>query len=121
MLILRGPVSAGGPHPRRHVRPQGDRHAGGCVPDSTAPDFSQTFVDNIHSYGRSFEVGLVARHYLRHYLFRLPGMTPMGVGMIAKGRIGFVPHRIKGIDGLRAILARAEDLEEAARATEVRA
>jgi hypothetical protein len=26
----------------------------GCVPDSTAPDFSQTFVDNIHSYGRSF-------------------------------------------------------------------
>ena len=23
------------------------------------------------------QVGLVARHYLRHYLFRLPGMTPM--------------------------------------------
>jgi quinone-modifying oxidoreductase, subunit QmoC len=93
----------------------------GCVPDSTAPDFSQTFVDNIHSYGRSFEVGLVARHYLRHYLFRLPGMTPMGFGMITKGRIGLVPHRIKGIAGLRAILARAEELEGGASAQEARA
>jgi hypothetical protein len=38
-------------------------------------------------------------------------MAPMGIGLVTKGRMGFVPHRIRGIDGLRAILARARDLE----------
>lgn len=85
----------------------------GIVPERTARDFSRTFVDNIHRYGRSFEVGLVARHYLRHYPLRLPGMAPMGIGLVTKGRMGFVPHRIRGIAGLRAILARAQVLEDA--------
>lgn len=87
----------------------------GVAPESTGADFSRTFVDNIHRYGRSFEVGLVARHYLRHYPLRLPGIAPMGIGMVTKGRMGFVPHRIRGIAGLRAILARAGELEAAGR------
>jgi heterodisulfide reductase subunit C len=85
----------------------------GVAPESTGADFSRTFVDNIHRYGRSFEVGLVARHYLRHYPLRLPGIAPMGIGMVTKGRMGFIPHRIRGIVGLRAILARAGELEAA--------
>jgi heterodisulfide reductase subunit C len=44
----------------------------GRVPGHVAPDFSRTFVEYIHKYGRSFEVGLVAKHYLRHYMTRLP-------------------------------------------------
>ena len=84
----------------------------GLVPDSVAPDFSKTFVSNIHRYGRSFEVGLIARHYLRHYLTRLPGMAPMGIGMLAKGRMGLRPPKtIKGRDDLKRILARAGELE----------
>lgn len=93
----------------------------GLAPDQVAPDFSRTFIANIHRYGRSFEVGLVAAHYLRHYLLRLPGMTPMGVGMVARGRMGFVPHRIKDTTGLRAILARAAEIEAAGRTAEVTA
>jgi quinone-modifying oxidoreductase, subunit QmoC len=85
----------------------------GVAPERTGADFSRTFVDNIHRYGRSFEVGLVARHYLRHYPLRLPGIAPMGIGMVTKGRMGFIPHRIRGIAGLRAILARAGELEAA--------
>jgi heterodisulfide reductase subunit C len=85
------------------------------APASTGADFSRVFVDNIRHYGRSFEVGLVARHYLRHYPLRLPGIAPMGIGMVTKGRMGFVPHRIRGIAGLRAILARAGELEAAGR------
>jgi heterodisulfide reductase subunit C len=88
--------------------------AAGRYPDATAPDFSKTFVDNIHTYGRSFEVGLVARHYLRHYLTRLPGVAPMGIGMVTKGRIGFRPKRIRDVEGLRAILAKAEQIEKTA-------
>ena len=90
------------------------------TPDSAAPDFSRLFVDNIHHYGRSYEMGLVARHYLRHNPLRLPGMAPMGIGMISKGRIGFAPHRIKGAAGLRAILDRAGELEAAAGGAEER-
>jgi heterodisulfide reductase subunit C len=85
----------------------------GRMPGSVAPDFSRTFVDNIGRFGRSFEVGLVARHYLRHYVTRLPGIAPAGLGMFMKGRMGLVPHRIRGLDGLRAMLARAEELERA--------
>ncbi len=85
----------------------------GRYPSSSAPDFSRIFVDNIHAYGRSFEVGLVARHYLRHQITRLPGMAPMGVNMFAHGRFGLVPKRIRGVDGLRGILDRAATLEAA--------
>jgi heterodisulfide reductase subunit C len=85
----------------------------GRTPGNVAPDFSRTFVNNIHRYGRSFEVGLVARHYLRHYMTRLPGMAPTGLWMLTKGRMGLAPHRIRGVAGLRAILARAGELEAA--------
>jgi heterodisulfide reductase subunit C len=84
------------------------------IPSRTASDFSRTFVSNIHRYGRSYEIGLVARHYLRHYPLRLPGMAPAGLGMIAHGRMGFAIHRIKGVRQLRAILDRAAELERSA-------
>ena len=51
----------------------------GRSPESAAPDFSRTFIANIRRYGRSYEVGLVARHYLRHFPLRLPGMAPAGL------------------------------------------
>lgn len=79
--------------------------------DNTAPDFSQTFVDMVEEYGRSFEFGLATRHYLKHFPMRLPGMAPMGVGMLSKRRMTMTPKRIKGIDQLKAILARAKEVE----------
>lgn len=79
--------------------------------DSTAPDFSQTFVDNVENYGRSFEFGLATRHYLKHFPLRLPSMAPMGFGMLSKKRMGITPKRIENIDQLKSILARAKELE----------
>lgn len=79
--------------------------------DSTAPDFSQTFVDMVESYGRSYEFGLATRHYLKHYPLRLPSMAPMGFGMLTKKRMELRPRRIKKIDQLKAILDRAKELE----------
>jgi heterodisulfide reductase subunit C len=80
--------------------------------DSTAPDFSSTFVDMVENYGRSFEFGLAARHYVKHYPLRLPSMAPMGWGLFSKRRIGMSPKRIENIDQLKAILNRAKELEE---------
>lgn len=81
--------------------------------DSTAPDFSQTFVDMVENYGRSYEFGLATRHYLKHYPLRLPSMAPMGFGMLTKKRMDLNPHKIEGIDQLKVILERAKELEAA--------
>ncbi len=79
--------------------------------DSTAPDFSQTFVDMVEEYGRSYEFGLATRHYLKHFPLRLPSMAPMGLGLLSKQRMNITPKRIKGIKQLKAILKRAKELE----------
>jgi len=82
--------------------------------DSTAPDFSQTFVDMVETYGRSYEFGLATRYYLKHHIKRLPSMAPMGYGMLTKQRMDIRPHRIAGMDQLKAILERAKELEDVA-------
>lgn len=79
--------------------------------DSTAPDFSLTFVDMVEKYGRSFEFGLATRHYLKHFPMRLPAMAPMGLGMLSKHRMDVAPTRIKQMDQLTAILSKAKELE----------
>ena len=79
--------------------------------DSTAPDFSQTFVDMVETFGRSYELGLALRHYIRHFPLRLPGMMPMGFGMITKGRMAITPRKIKHMDQLKKILDYAKKLE----------
>jgi heterodisulfide reductase subunit C/quinone-modifying oxidoreductase subunit QmoC len=82
--------------------------------DSTAPDFSRTFVDMVEEYGRSWEFGLATRHYLKHFPLRIPGMAQMGIGMLSRKRMDVRPHRIRGLSQLQAILARAKELEGAA-------
>jgi heterodisulfide reductase subunit C len=79
--------------------------------ESTAPDFAQTFVDMVEQYGRSYEFGLATRYYLKHHKKRLPGMAPMGLGMLSKERMSMRPRKIKGIDQLHKILERAKELE----------
>jgi heterodisulfide reductase subunit C/quinone-modifying oxidoreductase subunit QmoC len=65
----------------------------------------------VETFGRSYELGLASRHYLRHFPLRLPGMMPMGLGMITKGRMAIRPKRIKHIDQLKKILECAKQLE----------
>lgn len=79
--------------------------------ESTAPEFSETFVDMVENYGRSFEFGLAMRHYLKHFPLRMPSMADMGIGMLSRKRMTVRPRRIKGIDQLKAILEKAKTLE----------
>ena len=79
--------------------------------DSTAPDFSQTFIGMVEEFGRSFELGLASQHYLKHFALRLPSMMPMGWGMLSKKRMSLIPKHIKHMDQLKAVLARAKELE----------
>jgi quinone-modifying oxidoreductase, subunit QmoC len=79
--------------------------------EASPPAFSQTFVDMVENYGRSFELGLATRHYLKHYPLRLPGMVPMSLGLLTKKRLNLMPHRIKKMEQLTAILDKAKELE----------
>ncbi len=85
----------------------------GLYENATAADFSQTFVGFVETYGRSYEFGLATRHYLSHFPRRLPGMAPMGLGLLGRGRMDMRPHRIEGLQQLKAILTRAKEVEAA--------
>jgi heterodisulfide reductase subunit C/quinone-modifying oxidoreductase subunit QmoC len=65
----------------------------------------------VETFGRSYELGLASRHYLKHFPLRLPGMMPMGFGMISKGRMSIMPKKIKYMDQLTTILDHAKTLE----------
>jgi heterodisulfide reductase subunit C len=76
--------------------------------------FSETFVGQVETYGRSFELGLAASHYLRHHPIQSIRMSPLMLGMVTRGRMSFTPKRIQGIRQLRAILRRAKEVAKEA-------
>ena len=78
---------------------------------SDAPGFSQTFIDYVENYGRSFELGLATRYHLSYHPMDVMKMAPMGLGMLRKGRMDLTPKKIKGLDQLKSILAKAKELE----------
>jgi len=82
--------------------------------DTTASDFSKTFISYVENYGRSFEIGLAGIHNVTHLRLavRLPNMVPMALGMLTKkGMSPLPPKRIKGMNDLKKILKRAKELE----------
>lgn len=79
--------------------------------ERAAVGFSETFVDYVENYGRSFEFGLATRHYIRHQPLQLVKGAAMGLGMLSKGRMDLAPQRIAGQKQLQAILQRAKELE----------
>lgn len=77
-----------------------------------APGFSQTYMDYVEQYGRSFELGLATRYHLKHHpLTLVKAATSLGLGLWRRGRMDLTPNRIQGIAQLQAILAKAGELE----------
>ncbi len=67
----------------------------GYVEDKEAV-FGQAFAETVAENGRLFEPELLARYYLRAWdVLGLLGMVPLGLKMLLKGKIPFVPERIK--------------------------
>lgn len=80
--------------------------------ETGAAELSQTFVNHVEEYGRSFELGLATRNFLQHSPPDMVRMASMGWGMLSRQRLDLSPQRIKNIDQLQKILARAKELEE---------
>jgi len=73
--------------------------------------FSESFIDYVERYGRSFEFGLATRYNLTHHPFRMVGKAGLGFQMMQKGRLNATPDPIKDMPQLTAILAEARRIE----------
>lgn len=75
---------------------------------ASAPEFSETFIDYVENYGRSFELGLATRYHLKHRPLDVLKMAPMGLGMFRRKRMDLMPKRIRGSEQLKKILNKAK-------------
>lgn len=82
-----------------------------AAPSPEARSLSRTFAEQVERYGRSFELGLITLHLLRMHPIQASRMTSFGWFLLKKQRMDLRPHRIKGIEQLRAILERARQIE----------
>jgi heterodisulfide reductase subunit C len=64
---------------------------------SITPTVSRAFVNMVDNYGRVHETMLVMGVFLKTKPWALLKMMPQGMKLIARGRLPFLPHRIKGI------------------------
>lgn len=69
---------------------------------------SEIFTDMVRRYGRNYETGLLLLFYLRTDPLRLLGMAGDGLALWTHGRLPVRPRKIKDIEGLRRIIAKAE-------------
>ena len=81
--------------------------------ESKAAGFSQGFVGQVDNNGRSFELGLATRHYLRHQPLGLMGKAAFGPGMYRQGRLDLTAQKIQNIKQLKAIMHKARELDKA--------
>lgn len=71
--------------------------------------YNVSFVRIIKEWGRMFEAELVLRHYLQVNPFNLLGQLPVGIKMISKGKLAFLPEPSKGRKELQEIMERVEE------------
>ena len=76
-----------------------------------AHQFSETFIDMVKRYGRSYETGLLLLFFLRTKPLALFGWRRAGFALWRRGRIRLLPEKIEGIDGLQRIIAKAETFD----------
>ncbi len=80
--------------------------------DPRASSFSRSFAWNVNRFGRSWEIGLTMRQYMRFFMRRMPSIAPMGLGLMRRGRVGLIPARIQNREQLHAIMKRADELDK---------
>jgi len=66
---------------------------------------ASTFAETVNSLGRNNEVALIRKYYLRTNPFAAFGQMGFAMRLMKRGRLELSSHRIKGLDGLRKMLA----------------
>ena len=73
--------------------------------------FAESFTESVKKHGRSYEMGLLLRYFLRTKPTALFGWRRAGFALWRRGRLKLRPDNIKGIKELRRIIARAEEFD----------
>jgi heterodisulfide reductase subunit C len=74
---------------------------------------ARTFVRMVRARGRNDEMGLLLRYCLQVSPGRLFAMIPLGFRLFRAGRLPFGTGRVRGLKGLRRLVARAEAMDAA--------
>lgn len=75
--------------------------ADGARPPKAIGVFHRAFLDQVRAHGRLFEMGLILAFKTRGGpLFADVTTTP---GVLARGKLGLAPHRVRGLDEIRRI------------------
>jgi hypothetical protein len=67
------------------------------------PIFHRSFLDSINHWGRAYEVGLIVGYKIRSG--DLTGDMKMGLKMFTQGKLGLMPHSIKGKAEIKKIFS----------------
>ena len=78
--------------------------------------FYQTVLDVVRRTGRMHETETMMRWMLNLEVlklnpFRVLGFAPMALGMLRKGKLSLLPHKIKGVDQIQAMFDKAAEIE----------
>ena len=69
---------------------------------------AKAFTDVVSKYGRNAETELIRKYYFRTNPLKMIGQMPMVLKLMKRKRLDFLPHKIKGIDGFRKMMAVVE-------------
>jgi len=72
--------------------------------------FSEAFVGIVNRYGRSREAELMVRYMLATNPLGAISAAPVGLSLLSHGRLPLGGSRVRGIDGLRKIVKKAQEL-----------
>ena len=75
-----------------------------------AAALASSFIDVVDRRGRNYEPELLTRYYLKTNPAAMFGKTGLGLRLFMRGRFPLSGERIKGIDQIRAIIAKANEL-----------
>lgn len=77
------------------------------------PALSRSFTHMIKRFGRNFELGLAVSYFLRSDVTKMFKEGGMALQLIRRGRLPLWPQRIRRVNEVRAIMAKASQLAEA--------
>ncbi|MBM4170436.1 MAG: heterodisulfide reductase [Ignavibacteria bacterium] len=72
---------------------------------------SDSFIKSIYRFGRLNEPRLMILYFMRTGILKAFSFIPLGLKMMRKGRLELRVSKVKGIDGLRKIMKKAEKLD----------
>ena len=70
---------------------------------------AHAFVESVDRYGRNFEPELIRKYYLRTNPLKFIHQIRLGLRLLLRGRMRLLPDRIKGVAGLRKMMAAIEE------------